>query len=182
MPRSRHQTVIRAFQIAGASLVLLDVLLYFMMFRSTQTLLSSEQQQFASLRRRIFDEETRIERLKKFREALPEAGKKLASLEREHTPPRRQAFSQAARLVRRVAEQSGTQLASVAYKLDNKASGPLQRLGLVINVEGPFPALLKFVHGLETASDLIVIRSFNITAGDNRVVELRLATDLYLTP
>lgn len=182
MPRSRHQTVIRAFQIAGASLVLLDVLLYFMMFRSTQTLLSSEQQQFASLRRRIFDEETRIERLKKFREALPEAGKKLASLEREHTPPRRQAFSQAARLVRRVAEQSGTQLASVAYKLDNKASGPLQRLGLVINVEGPFPALLKFVHGLETASDLIVIRSFNITAGDNRVVELRLAADLYLTP
>jgi Tfp pilus assembly protein PilO len=152
------------------------------MYRSTQTLVSSEQQQFATLRRHIFDGETRIDRLKKFRATLPEAGKRLASLERDHTPPRRQAFSQAARLVRRVTEQSGTQLASVAYKLDNNISGPLQRLGLVIKVAGSFPALLKFAHGLETASDLIVIRGFNIVEGDNRALELRLAADLYLTP
>jgi hypothetical protein len=152
------------------------------MFRPTQALVSSEQEQFASLRRRIFDGEVRIERLKKFRGTLPEAGRRLASLKRDHTPPRRQAFSEAAKLVRRVTQQSGTQLASVAYKLDNNAPGPLQRLGLMINVEGSFPALLKFAHGLETASDLMVIRSFNIAVGDNRVLELRLATDLYLTP
>jgi Tfp pilus assembly protein PilO len=163
-------------------LVLLDVLLYFSMYRSTQALVSSEQQQFATVRRRIFDGEARIERLKKFRATLPEAGKRLASLERDYAPPRRQAFSQAARLVRRVTEQSGTQLASVAYKLDSNVSGPLQRLGLVIKVAGSFPGLLKFAHGLETASDLMVIRSFNIAVGDNRVLELRLAADLYLTP
>lgn len=182
MPKSRHQTVTRAFQIAGASLLLLDVLLYFGAYRSTQALLSSEQQQFATLRRRIFDGEVRIERLKKFRATLPEAGKRLASLERDHTPPRRQAFSQAARLVRRVTEQSGTQLGSVAYKLDNNVSGPLQRLGLVINVEGSFPALLKFAHGLETAKDLMAIQSFNIVEGENSLLELRLTADLYLTP
>ena len=126
--------------------------------------------------------EVRIERLKKFREALPGAGLRLAALERDHAPPRRQGFSQAAKLVRRVTEQSGTQLTSVAYKLDNNASGPLQRLGLVIIVAGPFPALLKFAHALETASDFIVIRSFNIAAGDNHDLVLRLAADLYLTP
>jgi Tfp pilus assembly protein PilO len=163
-------------------LVLLDVLLYFGMFRPTQALVFSEQQQFAALRRRIYDGEVRIERLKKFREALPEADKRLAALKRDHAPPRRQGYSQAARLVRRATEQSGTQLTSVAYKLDSEASGPLQRLGLVIIVSGPFPALLKFVHALETASDLIVIRSFNIAAGDTPALELRLAADLYLTP
>ena len=182
MPKSHHQTVIRAFQIAGASLVLLDVLLYFGMFRSTQALLSSEQQQFAALRQRIYDEEVSIERLEKFREALPEAGKRLAALKRDHTPPRRQGFSQAAKLVRRATEQSGMQLTSVAYKLDNNASGPLQRLGLVITVAGPFPALLNFAHALETASDLIVIRSFNIAVGETHALELRLGADLYLTP
>jgi Tfp pilus assembly protein PilO len=163
-------------------LVLLDVLLYFGMLRSTQALVSSEQQQFAALRRRIHDGEVRIERLKKFREALPEAGKRLAALKRDHTPPRRQGFSQAAKLVRGVTGQSGTQLTSVAYKLDNNASGPLQRLGLAIVVAGPFPALLKFAHALETASDFIVIRSFNIAASDTHALELRLSADLYLTP
>ena len=182
MPRGHRQTVIRAFQIAGISLVLLDVLLYFGMYRSTQALVSSEQQQFAALRRRIYDGEVRIERLKKFREALPEAGQRLAALERDHAPPRRQGFSQAAKLVRRVTEQSGTQLTSVAYKLDNNATGPMQRLGLVIIVAGPFPALLKFAHALETASDLIVIRSFNIAVGETQPLQLRLAADLYLTP
>ena len=182
MPRSHRQTVTRVFQIAGASLVLLDVLLYFGMLQSTQALVSSKQQQFTALRRRIYDGEVRIERLKKFREALPEAGKRLAALEQDHTPPRRQGYSQAAKLVRSATEQSGTQLTSVAYKLDNNASGPLQRLGLVIIVSGPFPALLKFAHALETASDFIVIRSFSMAASETHALELRLGADLYLTP
>jgi len=152
------------------------------MFRPTQALVSSEQQQFASSRRRIFDGEIRIERLKKFLGALPQAGERLASFERDHTPPRRQGYSRASELVRRVAEQSGTQLVSVAFKLDTKTSGPLQRLGSAITVEGPFPALLKFAHGLETANELVLVRGFNIAEGENRVLELRLATDLYLTP
>ena len=182
MAKSRRQIVILAFQIAGASLVLLDVALYFGMLRYTQALVFSEQQQFASMRRRIFDGETRIERLKKFLEGMPKAGERLSSFEREHTPPRRQGYSQAAKLVRLVTEQSGTQLVSVAYKLDNKVAGPLQGLGVVINVEGSFQGLMKFAHGLETASDLLVIRGFNIVVGDNRTLQLRLAADLYLTP
>lgn len=182
MPRTRRQNVTRAFQIAGASLVLLDVLLYYGMYRSTQALASTAQQQFASLRRHIFDGETRIERLKKFLGALPEAGKRLASFEQEHTPPRRQGYSQAAKLLRLAAKESGAQLARVDFKLDTKPSGPLQRLGLLIIVDGSFPALLKFAHGLETANDLILIRSFNIAAVEDRAQELRLVADFYLRP
>jgi hypothetical protein len=74
------------------------------------------------------------------------------------------------------------QLTSVTYKLDNNASGPVQRLGLVIVVEGPFPALLKFAHALETASDLIVIQSFNIAPDETQALVFHLAADLYLTP
>ena len=182
MPRTRRQTVIHAFEIAGASLVLLDLLLYFAMFRPVQALLSSEQQQFAALRRRILEGEVRIERLKNFLDALPGAEERVVSFKRDHAPPRRQGFSQAAKLVHLVTEQSGTQLSSVSYKLDNAASGPLQRLGLVVNVVGPFPALLKFAHAFETASDFIVIRSFSIGPGDGGALGLRLMADFYLTP
>jgi hypothetical protein len=182
LARSRHQTVTRIFQITGVSLVLLDVLLYFLMYRSTQALAFTEQEQFASLRRRNLEAEIRIERLKKFLAALPEAGERLSAFEQEHTPPRRQGYSKASELVRRVAEQSGTQLVSVAFKLDSKTPGALQSLGAVINVEGSFAGLLRFAHGLETASDLILTRSFSIVMGDNQTLEMRLAIDLFLMP
>ena len=182
MRRSRRQTVIRAFEIAGASLVLLDLLVYFVIFRPVQASASSAQQQFAGLRRRIFDGEVRIERLTKFLGTLPEADQRLVSFQQEHAPPRRQGFSQAAKLIHRLTEQSGTQLSSVVYKLDNNSSAPLLRLGLVMNLSGGFPALLKFAHALETASDFIVLRGFNITPGDEGELDLRLVADLYLTP
>ena len=152
------------------------------MYRTTQTLASSAEQEFVSLRRRIFDEEARIERLKRFMGALPEAGRRLSAFEEDHTPPRRQGYSQAAKLLRLVAAKSGAQLAKVDFKLDTKTRGPLLRLGLVIIADGSFPALLKFAHGIETASDMILIESFKIAAGDNNALELRLAADLYLTP
>ena len=182
MPKRHHQTLIRVFQIVGASLVLLDVLLYFGVLGYIQSLASSEEQQFAALRRRIYDEEVRIERLKKFREALPEAAKRLEAIKQEHAPGRRQGYSQAHRLVQAATDQSRTQLTSVAYKLDTKTSAPLQRLELVIVVSGPFPALLKFTHALETASELIVIRSFSIVRSEANTLELRLGADLYLMP
>jgi len=182
LARSRHRTVTRIFQIAGISLVLLDVLLYFLLYRSAQALAFTEQQQFASLRRRNLDAEIRIERLKKFLAGLPEAGEGLAAFERDHTPPRRQGYSKAYDLVRSLAEQSGTQLESVAFKLDSKVPGPLQSLGALINVGGSFAGLLKFAHGLETAGNLILIRSFSIVIGENQALEMRLTIDFYLTP
>jgi len=152
------------------------------MFQYTRGLVSSQEQQFAALRRRIYDEEVRIERLKKFREALPEVEKKLAALKQDHAPARRQGYSQAAKLVRTATEQSGAQLVSVAYKLDTNVSAPLQRLGLMIVVSGPFPALMKFAHALETSSDLMVVRSFSMAESETEGLELRLGADLYLTP
>jgi len=93
------------------------------MYRHTQGQLSFEQQQFASLRHRILEEENRVGRLKLYREALPETGEMLAALEREHTPPRRQAYSLTSELVRRIADQSGAQLVKVGFKLDDKVTG-----------------------------------------------------------
>lgn len=182
MRRSRRQTVTRVFQIAGVSLVLLDVLLYFFVYRYTQQQLSSAQQQFAALRQHILEGEGRIELLKKYREALPETGSKLASLEQEHAPPRRHAYSQASQIIGRIAKESGAQLAKVSFKEDRKTPGPLLRLGILIDVEGSFPVLLKFAHGLETANDLLLIRSFSMAESEEGMVQLRLAADLYLTP
>ena len=182
MRRNRHQIVTRVFQVAGISLVLLDVLLYFVVYQQTQSQLSSELEQFASVRQRIFDGEARIERLTKYKAGLPETGKTLAALIEDHTLHRRQAYSQAFKLLRLVAEQSGAQLGKVDFKRNDRALGPVLPLGAAINVEGTFPQLLKFAHGLETSSDLLVIRSFSLTEGEDTPLQLRLLVDMYFTP
>ena len=162
--------------------MLLDVLLYFAVYRQIQSQLSSELEQFAALRQRIFDAEGRIERLTKYKASLPEAGKKLAALIEDHALHRRTAYSQAFKLLRQVAEQSGVQLGKVEFRRNDKAAGPVLPLGAAINAEGSFPQLLRFAHGLETASDLLVIRSFSMAEGVDTPQQLRLLVDIYFIP
>lgn len=182
MRKTRRKIIIRASEITGAGLLALDLLLGLGMFRPFRALVSSKQQQFAAGRHRLIDDQARIDRLKNFREAFPEASKGLEAFKRDHIQARRQGFSQAAKLVRRLTEQSGIGLGSVRYKLDTSASGPLECLGLEIKVDGPFSGLLKFAHALETASDFITIQSFNIVEGDNGQLDMQLVAGYYLMP
>lgn len=182
MGKSRRRTVIRILEIVGASLLVLDVLVYFVLYQPLRGKISSRQQQFASGRHHLIDMQTRVDRLKKFREAIPQAVDSLESFKRDRVPPRRQGFSQAAKLVRRLTEQSGLELASVRYRLDSSAPGPLECLGVEIRLDGPFPGMLKFAHALETASDFVTIRNFDIIQGEDGLPGLRLAADMYLMP
>ena len=68
------------------------------------------------------------------------------------------------------------------FRRNDKTAGPVLPLGAAINVEGSFPALLKFAHGLETANDLLVIRSFSMMEGEDTPQQMRLVVDMYFTP
>jgi Tfp pilus assembly protein PilO len=172
----------RIVEAAGLGLVVLDVVLYFAVYRPLGGMVASEEQRYSGVRQRAREEQVRVERLKEYRAALPQADKRLADFTSNHAPPRRRGFSAAAHLIRAVADASGVQPGSVAYRLDTKHGDPLERLGLEVNVTGSYAGLLKFAHALETAHDLILVREFSLTQGDNGVLNLRLLADLYLTP
>jgi len=180
--KSRRQLLVRIVERVALALILLDVLLYFAMFRPVGNLVASAQQRYSATRRRIHEGQVRVERLEKFQQALPSAEEGIEAFKHDHVPPRRRGFSRAARLVRRVSEQSGIQFTNLAYRLDTGKGEPLERLGIEIDVEGSFAGLLKFAHALETASDFIVVREFSFEPGDGEALALRLAADLYLTP
>ena len=182
MRQSRRQVVIHILERLGLALILLDVALYFAAFRPVENLRAGEQGRSEATRRRIREEEERVERLEKFQEALPSAGERIDVFKRDHVPSRRRGFSQAAHLIRQVTDEAGVQLASVGYRLDLAHGDPLERLGLDINVGGSFPGLFKFAHGLETASDFVLIREFNLEPKEGSTLGLHLKADLYLTP
>lgn len=182
MRKSRRQVLIHAIERVGLALILLDVVLYFAMLRPVQNWVASEEQRFAETRRRVREEKARVERLEKFQASLPGAGDRIQAFKRDHLPPRRHGFSEAARLLRKVSEQAGVQLGPVTYRRDSEQNQPLVRLGFETDVDGSFAALMKFAHALETASDFILIREFSFTPGEGDTLSLRLVADLYLTP
>jgi Tfp pilus assembly protein PilO len=163
--------------------VALDLLVYFAIYRPLGNKVDEVARSHAALRQTVRNQQVRVDVLKKFEAALPQAGKGLADFSAQRTPSRREAYSTAAHLVHKVADASGVKVSSMAYRLDPGHNDPLERLGLTINLEGSYAGLLKFSHALETDNNFILIREFIFTpGGENGALGLRLGADLYLTP
>jgi hypothetical protein len=180
MSRSRRKTLIRVAEGVAVGLVLLDVVLYFALVRPLASMRTGEQVRYSVTRARVRELRMRTARLEKFQTAVPETEKQLGAFVRSHIPSRRQGFSRAARLVRRLTEEAGVQLSGVSYILDSSVDDPLERLGIEVEVGGPFSSLLNFSHALETASDFIVVREFTFEPREGQEITLRLGADLYL--
>jgi len=180
MGRSRRKTVIRILEGVAVGLVLLDVVVYFALVRPLRSMRSAEQARYSATRERVREQTLRAARLEKFRTTLPETEEQLSAFMQSHIPLRRQGFSRAARLVRRLTEQAGVQLSGMGYKLGSSANDPLERLGIEVEVDGPFPSLLNFSHAVETTSDFIVVREFAFAPAEGQGLALRLGADLYL--
>jgi Tfp pilus assembly protein PilO len=182
MSRSRRNALIRIVEGVAVGLVVLDAVLYFALVRPLRSLRAGEEARYVTVREQVRDLKLRTARLERFQVALPEAEKQLSAFLRNHVPSRRQGFSHAARLMRRLTEQAGLRLSGLGYKLESSENDPLQRLGMEVEVEGPFSSLLNFAHALETAGDFIVVRDFAFEPAEGQVVALRLGADLYLKP
>lgn len=182
MRKSRRHTAIRVVQWVALSLAALDAALYLAVVRPLGRMRADEQQAKQAVEKRLEDQRARLERFRKFQAALPDAGQALKVFVRDHVPSRRRGFSRAARLVRRLSEASGLQLAGVSYRLNTTEGGPLERLGIEVTVEGPFSSLLKFAHAIETDNDFILVRDFTFQPGEGATLALRLGADMYLEP
>jgi len=182
MRKSRRKALIRVLEKVAVSLVLLDALLYFALVRPLRGLRNAEEAEFSAMRVRLREARARVAQLEEFQAEVPGADEQLEGFLSEHVPSRRQGFSRAARLVRELVDKSGAQLESISYKLGSEADDPLRRLGLEINIEGPFESLFEFAHALETGSELVVVRSFIFEPREGGTMGLRLAADLFLKP
>lgn len=182
MSTSRRKTLVRAIEGTAVVLVVLDFALYFALLLPFGNLMKVEQERRANTYRALQEHAERVARLESYVEALPVADEQIKLFLHDHVPQRRRGYSHAARLVREFARDAGIQLTGVAYSLDSDRKAPLERLGMTVNVEGPFERLLNFAHALETASDFIVVRDFAFQPGNQGALSLRVSADLYLAP
>jgi Tfp pilus assembly protein PilO len=181
--KSRRQIANRFFEVTGIGLVALNLVLFFAVYRPLGQKVDEEDHHRTELRQTVRNQQIRVDLLKKFEAALPQAGKGLEDFESKRAPMRREGFSTAAHLIHKVADASGVKVSTLAYRLDKEQKDPLERLQLEINVQGPYAGLLKFSHALETANEFMLVREFNLTpGGENGALGLRLGADLYLTP
>ena len=180
MRLSQSRLAARILERVAVALVLLALAVWLVVVRPFEDKLLAEQQVYRNARQQKLAAEARVARLEKIQ--VTDADGELKGFVSEHMPPRRRSFSKAADLVRRLTQESGVQLTGVSYRLGEVKGEPLQRLGIEISVQGPFPNLLGFAHAVETSPDFLVLRGFSLETGDGGTLDLRMAADLYLTP
>lgn len=179
----RRKIWIKAAVKVALILVVLDLIAYLAVYRSVNGMLSREQQRFTAQRIQWRRQQAASLRVERRAEALPAAERQVSTFVEAHVPRRREGYSRAAVLVENLTRRSGVELAGIAYKKDDdRSSVPFRRLTLSVYVQGPFNNLLNFGHGLETASDFIVVRSFKFESSGEGMLGLRLSADLYLMP
>lgn len=182
MRKSQRQIVNRIVEATGLGLVALDLVVFFAIYRPMGNRVAMAERHHAELRQTIRDQQVRVEVLKRFQEALPQTGKGLEDFMSNRLPPRREAYSITDHLIHEGADAAKVKVMGMAFHLDPERNGPLKQLGFEINVQGPYSGVMKFWHALETAKDVILVRDFAISPGDNGALDLRLSADLYLTP
>jgi Tfp pilus assembly protein PilO len=183
MRKSRRQIVNRIIEAMGVALVVLDLAVFFAVYRPLGNKLDGVISRHEELRQTVRAQQRRVDQLRKYQAAFPLAGKGLQEFTADRIPARREAYSTAAHLIHKVADAAGVQLTTTVYRLETDRHDPFERLDLDISVQGPYTGLLKFSHALETTDDFILVRDFTITpGGENGALGLRLGAELYLTP
>ena len=91
MRSSRRQIVHRIFEATGIGLVVLDLLVFFAVYRPLGDRINGEERRHAELRQDIRKQQARVDLLKKFEAAVPTAGKGLEEFTTHRTPSRREA-------------------------------------------------------------------------------------------
>ena len=182
MSRGRRKFLVRIVAGAALGLVALDIVVYFAVVRPLRSARLAEEARYAATRDRVRTARARLDRLQKFKAAVPEAEGQLGDFLKEHVPSRRQGFSRAAQLTRELSDASKVHWVGITYKYEPASEDPLARLGLEVEVDGTFPNLMSFAHAMETSDEFLVLRDFTLEPGEGRVIAMRLGADLLLKP
>jgi Tfp pilus assembly protein PilO len=180
--KSRRQIANRVAEAIGLTLVAADLLVFFVVYQPLGNEIVTVERRVEDLRKTIRDQQIRVEVLKKYQDAMPEAKMGVADFMTNRIPPRREAYSIADHLVHKVGDAANVKIMGMAFHLDPDKTDPLLKLGLEVTVQGTYTGMMKFAHGLETANSIILEREFFIAPGTAGVLSLRLGADIYLTP
>ncbi len=179
--RQRRKALLRLAERLAMGLVALDILMYFALFRPLRSRLLDSYSTYSKTYAAILSDRAELEAMTRLKAELPTSNANFNKFLGNHIPPRREGFSDAMELLRKLSHDSGMQIDAVSYKLHDNKLEPLDRLGIRIEVEGTFAQVLRFVNEIETNKDFLQVRQFMFQLGDSGVLDLKMEADLYLT-
>jgi hypothetical protein len=182
MNRHRRNLLTRVAEAVAVGLLILNVALYIALVSPLKNMRISAESELRATKAQVQETNGRVDRLEQYRVDVPHSEAELKEFLTQNVPDRRQGFSHAARMVRKMSEDSKVRLTGVSYKLSSPADDPLAHLGLEFDVEGSFPEVLRFTHALETSGDFLRVRSFSLTPAETRTIAMHVGAELYLKP
>jgi len=182
MTRHKRRLLINIAEATAGILVVVNAALYLALVRPLKSMRASAERETAATRFRVKATKERADRLEQYRVDVPRSESEVKDFIAEHIPGRRQGFSHAARLMRKMSEDSKVRLTGVSYKLLGAGDAPLAHMALEFDVEGAFADMLRFIHTLETTGDFLEVRSFSFSPGETRSIGMHVGANLYLKP
>jgi Tfp pilus assembly protein PilO len=172
----------RIAEAAALGLTVLSLVFYFALVRPLRHLRIAAEEEARAAEGRIRVAQARVTRLEQYRVDIPQSESELEAFLDKRVVARRQGFSHAARMMRRLSEDSKVRMTSLAYKLSSSSDEPLARMTVELDVEGSFSDLMRFTHALETTGDFVKVRAFSYSPVESRTISMHVGADLYLKP
>lgn len=181
---NRHRRIFwtHVVEAAAVGLAVLGLVLYLAVVRPLRNMRLQAETESRVTRNRVAEGKQRVARLEQYRVDVPKSNDELKEFLAKHVPERRQGFSHAARMLRKMSEDSKVRLTGVAYKLSGPGEDPLARMGLEFDVEGSFADVLRFTRALETSDDFLSVRSFSLNPAESRTIAMHVGAQLFLKP
>ena len=101
--------------------VVLDLAVYLLVVRPLRANVAKAETSYHQASLQLQQRKLRVERLEKFRDALPDANDRLNEYLKDHVPSRQRVFSDAESMVRLLTRKAGVKLDSISYKLKIKS-------------------------------------------------------------
>jgi hypothetical protein len=182
MNRLQRKLWTHVAEAAALGLTLLSVVFYFALVRPLRNMRLAAENDVVAAEARGQVVSARVSRLQQYRVDVPKSESELKEFLAQHVAERRQGFSHAAKMLRKMSEDSKVRLTGVAYKLSGAGEQPLANLALEFDIEGSFGDVLRFTHELETSGDFLRVKAFTFSPGESRAIAMHVGAELYLKP
>jgi hypothetical protein len=128
MNRHRRKLLMRIAEAVAVGLVVLNLVLYFALVRPLRNMRLAAESESSATRTRVQEAKARVSRLEQYRVDVPKSETELKEFLAQHVPERRQGFSHAARMVRKMSEDSKSADRGCHCRAGRLAT-PLARMG-----------------------------------------------------
>jgi len=169
----------RIIQIVLGVLVLVDLILFGVLWQAAAEHPASAAKRLEQLREENRQVSEDVRRASAIRDDLPQVQKQCDSFLHETLRPSSGGYSAMVAELEKIAADAGLPPGTVSFRQKAPDKQGVIEVQINAGVEGSYPALVKFINGLERSKSLYLLDSISLNTGHDRAIRMNLLLRTY---